>query len=247
MTDWLSAALVPDWPAPTHVRAISTTRAGGVSEGDFAGFNLATHVGDAPDAVAANRAALATHTGAAAGWLDQVHGTRVAHLDTLDSHVVPDADASVATLPGRAAVVMTADCLPVLFCDEAGTVVAAAHAGWRGLCGGVLEATVAAMQATSPVMAWLGPAIGPDAFEVGGEVREAFMAHDLAAEAAFKPGTHEGKWLGDLYLLARQRLASVGVSAVYGGGYCTFSDERFFSYRRSRQTGRMASVVWIAQ
>jgi hypothetical protein len=161
-----------------------------------------------------------------------------------------EGDAALATLPGRAATVRVADCLPVLFCDRRGTRVAAAHAGWRGLCAGVLEATVAAMQ-TSPhdIIAWLGPAIGPGMFEVGDEVRAAFAARDAGAGAAFVPYPgRPGKWLADLYALARMRMRSVGVEAVYGGGLCTVTDaERFFSYRRDQTTGRMAALVWLAE
>ena len=164
-----------------------------------------------------------------------------------------DADAACAHEAGLACIVMTADCLPVLFCDRAGTVVAAAHAGWRGLLGneqgGVLEASIQAMGCNpADILAWLGPAIGPGAFEVGGEVRDAFMAQQAEAEAAFVPSSNEGKWLADIYLLARLRLARAGVGAVYGGEFCTFGDgERFYSYRRDGQTGRMASLVWLAK
>ena len=169
---------------------------------------------------------------------------------------VPEADAALARQPGKICAVMTADCLPLLVCDEAGTVVAAAHAGWRGLAGGVVEATVEAMNvAPERLLVWLGPAIGPQAFEVGEEVRQAFMAHDPAAAKAFAPspalitqdsGLGTRKWLADIFLLVRQRLALLGVDRVYGGGLCTYTDaERFYSYRRDRVTGRMASLIWL--
>jgi YfiH family protein len=240
--------IAPDWPAPGNVRALSTTRDGGISEGVFAGLNLGAHVGDALARVEANRARLQQVAGipGTLNWLNQVHGIAV-HPVSDRYERVPDADAACAHEAGQACIVMTADCLPVLFCDRAGTVVAAAHAGWRGLQGGVLEASIAAMGCEpGEILAWLGPAIGPAAFEVGGEVREAFMAEQAEAAAAFAPSSIEGKWLADIYQLARLRLARAGVTAIYGGEYCTFSDsERFYSYRRDGQTGRMASLVWL--
>ncbi|WP_447832398.1 peptidoglycan editing factor PgeF [Aeromonas salmonicida] len=244
----------PDWPAPARVRALSTTRDGGVSQGVFAGLNLGAHVGDEVARVEANRARLqqAAQIPGPLNWLNQVHGTAV-HQVSNQYDVVPDADAACAHEAGLACIVMTADCLPVLFCDRAGTVVAAAHAGWRGLLGneqgGVLEASIQAMGCNpADILAWLGPAIGSGAFEVGGEVRDAFMAQQAEAEAAFVPSSNEGKWLADIYLLARLRLARAGVGAVYGGEFCTLGDgERFYSYRRDGQTGRMASLVWLAQ
>ena len=240
----------PDWPAPACVRALSTTRDGGVSEGVFAGLNLGAHVGDEPARVEANRARLqqAAAIPGPLNWLNQVHGT-VVHQVSSHYQQAPDADAACAHEADQACIVMTADCLPVLFCDRAGTVVAAAHAGWRGLKEGVLEASIAAMGCEpGEIQAWLGPAIGPTAFEVGGEVREAFMAEQAEAEAAFVPSSNDGKWLADIYQLARLRLARAGVTAVYGGEYCTFSDsELFYSYRRDGQTGRMASLIWLAR
>ncbi|WP_028455589.1 peptidoglycan editing factor PgeF [Chitinilyticum litopenaei] len=238
--------LVPDWPAPACVRALQTTRLGGISPPPYASLNLGTHVGDAAAHVAANRALLARHLPSEPAWLNQVHGTAVMNIAGMQPQ--PNADASFSRIPNTVCAIMTADCLPVLFCDRAGTVVAGAHAGWRGLCNGVLEATVAAMQtAAGDILAWLGPAIGPDAFEVGSEVRDAFMAHDANAAAAFRPAATPGKWLADIYLLARQRLNAAGIRAIYGGGLCTVSDsERFFSYRRDQQTGRMASLIWLA-
>lgn len=249
------AWIVPDWPAPPNVRAFITTRAGGVSVGPYASMNPADHVGDDPAAVAANRTLLQARLPNAPVWLKQVHGAGVHRIDTLDTRPPPEADASVSSLPGAVCTVLTADCLPVLFCDESGSVVAAAHAGWRGLCAGVLERTVAAM-AVPPgeIMAYLGPAIGPDAFEVGAEVRAAFMAVDPAAAPAFvlvprftESGMAEApKYLADLYLLARQRLHRAGVTHVTGGDACTVSDPaRFFSFRRDGATGRMAALVWL--
>lgn len=240
----------PDWPAPATVRALSTTRDGGVSEGVFHGLNLGAHVGDEIARVEANRALLQQAAGVPGrlNWLNQVHGTAV-HSVSNECDGVPEADAACAHEAGLACIVMTADCLPVLLCDKAGTRVAAAHAGWRGLQGGVLEASIQAM-ACKPdeILAWLGPAIGPTAFEVGGEVRDAFMAEQAEAMAAFTPSTNEGKWLADIYQLARLRLARAGVSAVYGGEHCTFSDnEQFYSYRRDGQTGRMASLIWLVE
>ncbi len=240
------AWIVPAWPAPANVKALSTTRAGGVGTAPFDSLNLGTHVGDDPAVVAANRARLRGLLPAEPCWLNQVHGTTVVDLA---SHAgVPDADAAVSRRPGAVCVVMTADCLPVLLCDRAGTVVGAAHAGWRGLQGGVIEATVRAMGVPAAgLVAWLGPAIGPDAFEVGDEERAAFVADDPAAAAAFRPAGPAGKWLADLYLLARQRLAALGVASVHGGDACTVTDAaRFFSYRRDGRTGRMASLVWLA-
>lgn len=239
-----SDLLVPDWPAPASVRASVTTRAGGVSQVPFDSFNLGDHVGDDPAAVAENRRRLQALLGCQPAWLSQVHGVAVVEADPAR---VAEADASWSATPGIACTIMTADCLPVLFCDRAGSRVAAAHAGWRGLAAGVLEASVAALGCPpSEVLVWLGPAIGPQAFEVGGEVREAFVALHAEAAGAFVPSANPGRYMADLYRLARIRLASVGVSAVYGGGLCTFSDaERFYSYRREPRTGRLASLIWL--
>ncbi|WP_059413081.1 peptidoglycan editing factor PgeF [Cupriavidus basilensis] len=256
--DWL----VPDWPAPARVRALSTTRQGGVSgapyglaDGSRGGLNLGTHVGDDPAAVAANRARLAARLPSAPAWLEQVHGCAVATADqSASGGAVPQADASIATAPGRVCAVMTADCLPVLLCDRAGTVVGAAHAGWRGLCAGVIEAALARMGAQAGPqpqwLAWLGPAIGPTAFEVGAEVRQAFLDAARPAEiaqvgAAFRPGA-PGKYFADIYALARTRLARAGCLDVHGGDACTVTDaQRFYSYRRDGVTGRMASLAWL--
>jgi polyphenol oxidase len=240
-TDWIR----PDWSAPARVQALSTTRAGGVSVQPYDGLNLGVHVGDQPASVAANRAALRSFLPGEPCWLNQVHGTRV--VDATDPDSVPDADAVVTRRAGAVCVVMTADCLPVLLCDRAGSVVGAAHAGWRGLQAGVIEATVAAMQVPPcDVIAWLGPAIGPNAFEVGDEVRAAFVGDAAIAAAAFQPSATPGKWLADIYLLARQRLQALGVNSISGGDLCTVTDrERFFSYRRDGVTGRMASLIWL--
>jgi len=237
-SEWIA----PDWPAPPHVRALITTRTHGVSHGPYNSMNPADHVGDDPQAVAVNRMRLRAHLPSEPFWLKQIHSNIVA-----EAGIGPtEADASIARVAHQVCVVLTADCLPVLFCAADGSVVGAAHAGWRGLCAGVLERTVAAMGVPGQhILAYLGPAIGPRAFEVGAEVREAFMAQDDAAADAFAPQAN-GKYLADLYLLARQRLAKVGVTQVYGGGDCTYSDaDRFFSYRRNGATGRMASLVWI--
>jgi hypothetical protein len=226
--------LIPDWPAPANVRALVTTRAHG---------NLADHVDFEKSAVAARRAALRQHLPAEPFWLNQVHGRRCVAAE--GGVAGTEADASFARSIGQVCAVLTADCLPVLFCDETGTVVAAAHAGWRGLLGGVIESTVAAM-AVPPesVLAWLGPAIGPAAFEVGEEVRAAFVSENPDAFSAFVVRPN-GKWSCDLYALARQRLARLGIARVFGGGRCTYTEMAlFYSYRRERDTGRMASLIW---
>jgi YfiH family protein len=237
--------ILPDWPAPPKVKSLVTTREGGTSSAPWASFNLGDHVGDDPAHVAANRARLRAQVPAEPGWLKQVHSARVVELGR-DANL--EADASFTREAGQVCAVLTADCLPVLFCDRAGSVVAAAHAGWRGLAGGVLEATVAAMRAhPGEILAWMGTAIGPQAFEVGDEVRETFIGRHAEAAAAFVPQPVAGKWLADIYALARIRLGHAGVRAVYGGGRCTFSEpDNFFSYRRDGVTGRMASLIWLA-
>lgn len=238
--DWL----VPDWPVPERVRALITSRNGGGSTGPYASMNLGLRVGDDPDVVQANRRLLKHFLPAEPRWLDQVHGTTVVDAERL-THPV-QADASVTKNRGCVSVVMVADCLPILFADRTGSAVAAAHAGWRGLAGGVIENTLRAL-GTPPqnLFAYLGPAIGPSAFEVGNDVRDAFIAADPAADLAFRP--HKpGKWLADLFVLARQRLARSGVRNVYGGGLCTYSSPaRFFSHRRDQVSGRMAALIWI--
>ena len=240
------SCIVPDWPAPRAVRALVSTRAGGVSLPPYDSLNLAGHVGDAPQAVADNRARLRGLLPAEPVWLEQVHGCAVAATEAATG--VPRADASVARTPGQVCAVLTADCLPVLFCDRAGSAVAAAHAGRRGLAAGVQEATQARMGVPAQeVIARLGPAIGPASFEVGEEVRDAFVGRDEGAASAFRPGERAGKWMADLFQLARLRLARAGVAAVYGGGICTHADRaRFYSYRRDGVTGRFASLVWLA-
>lgn len=237
--------ILPDWPAPPNVKSLMTTRDGGASGAPWTSFNLGDHVGDAPASVAANRARLREWLPAEPGWLTQVHSARVVELGR-DANL--KADASFTLEIGQVCAVLTADCLPVLLCDRAGSVVAAAHAGWRGLAGGVLEATVATMQVPpGEILAWMGAAIGPQAFEVGDEVRQAFVNQHPEAATAFAPQPMPGKWLADIYQLARIRLNAAGVGAVYGGGRCTFSEVgSFFSYRRDRVTGRMASLVWLA-
>lgn len=240
MTGWLT----PDWPAPARVRACVTTRADGVSLPPYDSFNLGDHVEDDPAAVASNRLKLTTTLGCQPAWLSQVHGIRVVEADPAR---VETADASWSQTPGIASLVMTADCLPALFCNRDGTRVAAAHAGWRGLANGVLEATLDALATPADqILVWLGPAIGPDAFEVGPEVRDAFIAQHAEADAAFRPSANAGRYLADIYALARIRLAARGITAVYGGGFCTVSDPRFYSYRRASRTGRFASLVWLA-
>jgi hypothetical protein len=237
--------ITPIWPAPSQVKAYTTTRHGGYSKPPYDGFNLADHVGDNAEAVAANRAALveALSLPSEPVWLKQVHGIQIVTANSDNGNCT--ADAAFATAPGQVCVVMTADCLPVLFCDRAGTRVAAAHAGWRGLASGVLEATLQRLELSAEgVLVWLGPAIGPQAFEVGHEVRAAFMDFLPQAAQAFRP-SREGRWLADLYLLARQRLAHQGVTAVYGGDFCTYTEKRFYSYRRDKVTGRMASLIWL--
>lgn len=245
--DWIT----PDWPVPARVRAVCTTRRGGVSSGPYQSMNPADHVGDDATAVVANRAQLqqALRLSAAPCWLQQVHGTRVIEAASPSpAGAAPRADAAWSAQAGVACVVMTADCLPLLLTDEGGQCVAAVHAGWRGLAAGVIERTVAAMPMPGEtLLAWLGPAIGPDAYEVGAEVRNTFISHASAAADAFRPNG-AGHWLLDMYQLARQRLAGCGVRAVYGGQWCSYSDPgRFFSYRRDGVTGRMAALIWLQQ
>ena len=238
--------LVPDWPAAPRVRALVTTRAGGVSTGDYASMNLGLSSGDVAESVARNRAIVRRLLPGDPAWLAQVHGTDVADLDAPRGAERPRADASVTATPGRVAVVLTADCMPLFLSDRAGKRVAVAHAGWRGMSAGVIESAVRAVAADpADVLAWMGPAIGPDAFEVGPEVKEAFEREDAGAHDGFAPG-RPGKLMADLYALARRRLARAGVHSVHGGGFCTFHEqERFFSYRRVRQSGRMGAFIWI--
>ncbi|MEQ6886218.1 peptidoglycan editing factor PgeF [Salicola sp. Rm-C-2C1-2] len=242
------SAFLPEWPAPPGVHALVTTRRGGVSEGPWQSFNLGVHVHDAPAAVRANRAKLARISGLAQDafhWLEQVHGNRVVRVPAMEA--TPVADAAWTDQPGQACAVMTADCLPVLFCDDQASRVAVAHAGWRGLAAGVLEAALGVFPEPARVLAYLGPAIGPAAFEVGDEVRTTFTADDPEAAFHFQPASSLGEtWYADLYGLARQRLETAGVTRIFGGCACTFSDEAdFFSYRRDGTTGRMASLIWL--
>ena len=236
--------LFPDWPAPGNVRAVVSLRTGGVSGGPFASMNLGDHVGDEATAVAGNRARLRAALGLPAEplWLQQVHGAGVARFDDRQR---PRADASVAIEPRQVCAVLVADCLPVLLADREGSCVGIAHAGWRGLACGVVEQVVRSLPVDpARLVAWLGPAIGPESFEVGPEVRATFLAADAAAAGDFRPGTGD-RWLADIYALARRRLAGAGVRDDHGGGLCTVADPgRFFSYRRDGTTGRMAALVW---
>jgi polyphenol oxidase len=239
--------IAPDWPAPATVGAFVTTRESGPSQGDFAAFNPAEHVGDNPNHVTLCRRLLGNELGGDRPllWLDQVHGARVQPSYSDDT---PEADAAVAFDRGHACVVLTADCLPVFFCDHRGSRVGVAHAGWRGLASGVLEATVAALGVPSEeVMAWLGPAISNAQFEVGSEVQQAFVGVHPEAAAAFDPSPYRlGHYMGDLYKLARLRLERLGVSHISGGHFCTACESRFYSHRRDDgRTGRMASVIWL--
>lgn len=268
--------ILPDWPAPANVRTFQTTRLGGISAAPYASLNLGNHVGDAPLAVAGNRHLLNTLLPSEPVWLEQVHGTVVANADSgcdtllaqpadcgssrkadtyapidcgvpfgsFSANCIPQADACIARR--GVCVVMTADCLPVLLCDKAGTVVGAAHAGWKGLAAGVIEATVAAMGvAPENLLVWLGPAISQAAFEVGVEVRAEFIKTDPQAASAFIPN-EPGKYLADIYELARQRLNALGITRIYGGNRCTYTEkEQFFSYRRDGVTGRQGTFIWL--
>ncbi len=242
----MTKTIVPHWPLPEGVSACSSTRVGGVSLTPYDSMNLGAHCGDDLVHVEENRRLFYAAAGLPSKpvWLEQVHGKTVLKL-TGEPYASKRADASYSNTPGTVCAVMTADCLPVLFCNEAGTEVAAAHAGWRGLCEGVLEETVACFQdRPQNIRAWLGPAIGPLAFEVGPEVREAFVAKDQKAASAFRAAGE--KYYADIYQLARQRLENVGVTQVYGGDRCTWTESGdFFSYRRDRTTGRMASFIWL--
>ncbi len=244
MTDWL----LPDWPAPANVQArVSLRGSPGVSVSAYARCNLGTRCGDAPHAVATNRRLIAEALALPSPpcWLQQVHGIGVARVDELAADAgEPQADAAISTRAGRVLVVLSADCLPLLLCRADGSAVAAVHAGWRGLAAGVVEAACAAIGSREgEVLAWLGPAIGPASYEVGDEVRNAFVGADAAAASSFA-ATRPGHWACDLYALARLRLAACAVTAVYGGGFDTFTDARFFSHRREAPSGRFASFLW---
>jgi len=243
------AWLIPEWPAHPAVRALSTLRTGGASEGAYASLNLGSHVGDAPAAVAENRRRLrgAAQLPSEPAWLNQVHGAGVVDLDAANpSSEIPEADAAFTRRRGRVCAILTADCLPVLLAADSGEAVAAAHAGWRGLAGGVIESTVRAL-ALDPgsLLAWLGPAIGPRHFEVGGEVRDALLREDPEALSCFAPNAR-GRFLADLPALARRRLTRLGVRRIHGGGECTFAHpDRYFSHRRDGMTGRQATLLWL--
>ncbi len=236
--------ILPDWPAPPGVKAVTTTRSGGFSRGCYDSFNLATHVGDDPSAVEQNRALLRQQLALPAepAWLQQVHSDRVvAASDTAGV----EADASWSDRHDRVCVVMTADCLPLLFCNQQGDRVAACHAGWRGLHAGIIQSTLACFDDPEDIMVWLGPAIGPDSFEVGEDVFTAFVEQHADNAQAFTR-RDEQHWLCDIYALARGVLARQGVKQVYGGGLCTLQDaHRFYSYRRDSDTGRLASLIWL--
>lgn len=240
--------ITPNWPSPANVKALQTTRVGGVSVVPYASLNLGAHVNDDGNTVAHNRQLLSPYLPSEPVWVNQVHGIEV--IDAAKSGCLENADASFTTKNNVVCVTMTADCLPVLLCDTDGTVVAAVHAGWRGLCDGVIESAVNKMPVqASHILAWLGPAIGPNAFEVGDDVREQFIQKGSQAALAFKP--QGDKWLCDMYLIAKQRLNNLGVTQIYGGSinedFCTYTDEaRFFSFRRDNVTGRMASMIWLA-
>lgn len=242
---WLEA----DWPAPAGVRVISTYRGGGASSARFASLNLGDHVGDDPLNVAENRARLVREAGLPTEpcWLTQVHGVGVRNLDTepRDSEA---ADAAFTCRPGRVCAILTADCLPIALASESGDRVGAAHAGWRGLAAGVIESTVGAMKIPpGRLLAWLGPAIGPEHFEVGPEVRQAFVDQDAGAEEAFAENAR-GRFMADLGLLARRRLRNLGIHRIFGGGQCTFAaPDKYFSHRRDANTGRQATLIWREQ
>ncbi len=241
--DWI----VPEWPTPASVKSLVTTRLGGVSEPPFDSMNLATHVGDDPSAVAQNRSLLAAQLAIPEQnfcWLKQVHGVTIVEAQEGVQDV--EADAVTSVRKKQVCVVMTADCLPVLLCDRQGSRVAALHGGWRGLADGIIEKGLAAFDDASQVLAWLGPAIGPESFEVGEDVLEAFAKAEVDVSKAFVKNAGAGKWLADIYAIAGLQLRALGVSGVFGGGFCTMRDSRFYSYRRDGQrSGRMASMIWL--
>jgi YfiH family protein len=246
--------ITPDWPAPARVRCAFTLRSGGVSVAPYDSLNLGAHVGDAAEAVAENRRRVreSLRLSAEPAWLQQVHGTDVVDLDVLEEAPgpgaggAPRADAAVTHEYDRVCVIQVADCMPVLFAARDGSAVGAAHAGWRGLAGGVLELTVRTLGVpAADLIAWLGPTISQRHFEVGDDVRTAFVSGDTGAAAAFATNTR-GRWQCDLYVLARRRLAALGIRDVSGGGWCTYADTaRFFSFRRDGQCGRMAALIWL--
>ncbi len=235
----------PRWPHGHRLRVLTTTRQGGASRAPYDGFNLATHVGDAPSSVAANRRLLSGLLGGLpVQWLEQVHGTEIVEASAGSAHRVPVADGAWTRESGLVLAVLTADCLPVVLADSSFTCFAVVHAGWRGLVGGVLESACRRLP-VSPAIAWLGPAIGPRAYEVGEAVRTAVMALPVDTGPALLPGHVGGKWQLDLYALAAALLRRCGVAEIYGEGYCTWTDEVFFSHRRDGgRTGRMATLAW---
>jgi polyphenol oxidase len=239
--------ILPDWPAPPEVRALSTRRSGGVSAAPFESLNLGAHVGDNPEAVAENRRRLRTAVRLPAEpvWLSQQHGTNVLDLDGAHD-AAARADASFTRHPGRVCAILTADCVPVLLASDSGAAVAAAHAGWRGLAAGVIEATVRALELPpQSLLAWLGPAIGPVHFEIGAEVREELLRADPEAEGAFEQNAR-GRYMADLAALVRRKLKRLGIARIYGGDACTYAaPEDYFSYRRDGRTGRQASLIWL--
>lgn len=248
MNDWIT----PDWPAPDNIKALFTTRNGGKSNGPYTSLNLGDHVGDDFTIVKQNRALLREVLPNGPRWLKQVHGAILVKFNGDDCAVPCEGDAAFTRCPDNVCAVLVADCLPILLCDHAGTVVGVIHAGWRGMADGVIESTLSEIRRTcginTRIMAWLGPAIGPHHFEVGEEVRQAFVKRDKNSVLAFLPHRDhsDGKWFADLFLLARQGLMKAGVTEIYGGGECTFSDPaRFFSYRRDGNTGRMAGLIWL--
>jgi YfiH family protein len=239
--------IYPDWPAPDTIHALSTARQGGFSLPPYDSFNLGTHVGDAPNTVIKNRDYLANvaQLPESPRWLNQIHGARV--INSNDWQLNIDADAMVSQQNHHICTIMTADCLPLLMCNKQGNTVAAIHAGWRGLATGIIEKTIAELRcAPQDILVWLGPAIGPNQFEVGPDVYQTFTQHSAKAIQAFQQ-TDASHYLADIYLLARQRLTALGVSAIFGGDFCTASEkQQFFSYRRDDITGRMASMIWIS-
>jgi len=241
--EWLK----PTWSLPAQVQAVSSTRLGGISQAPYAGFNLGDHVADDAQHVQANRAHLVTTLGLPAEplWLQQVHSQVVIEADAWQPGI--QADGCIARSPGQVCLVMTADCLPILLADTAGTLVAAVHAGWRGLCHGIIEQAITQMACSGELVAWIGPAIGAQHFEVDASVRSAFIHTDglETVRVAFQPN-RPGHWLADLVYLAKCRLHCMGVKAVFGGDWCTYAEQRrFYSYRREGQTGRMASLIWL--
>jgi YfiH family protein len=247
--------LLPNWPAATKIRAYFTTRQGGFSQGPYASFNLGDHVGDEVDFVKKNRELLIQDLNlpAAPIWPNQIHGIDVIDADNIDKNTkinMPTADAMFATKPNIVCAILTADCLPIFVCDKNASCVGIIHGGWRSLAAGIIDATVKKLPVEpKDLFIWLGPAIGPEKFEVGEEVRDQFLANSREAERAFKIiNTKTNKFLANIYLLATQQLNQLGIHRIFGGEYCTYTDqENFFSYRRDKTTGRMASLIWICE